>query len=651
MWLMTIPIVVSMFILGALIPCSGSAADVPNVGQLLKDIQKDPTVEKRRPAAEIMTPTPTPTPTPTSAAVLVKGFRVTGASKAYAAKIKNLLKGFVNEKLTYDQFEKTAELVNSFNSKNGYGNIQAHIPRQIPKGGIVEINVIKRTFATSDAAPDAGRILQDIQKAPTIEKSRPAPEISAPAPAPVPAAPAPEGAVVQVKGFRVMGNSAVASEELNVLLMGFVNQKLTFGQLEKVADLVTLLYKEKGYLTSKAYIPQQEVKEGIIDLHVVEGTVAKGGIKVNEDEGRRLDREYAHGILGDSIQEGAALRKQDVERGLLLLNDLPGVSVRSTIVPGATVGTSDLLVEAKEGRLVSASLGSDNLGNRYTGQVRGTVSLNLNDPSGRGDIFGVTQITSGDDMNYVRPFYTIPINNYGTKFGIAYSWMEYALGKELASQHLDGSANIISGYLTHPIIRSMEGNLYASFNYDYKLLVDRAAGVVTDDKNIHVFTLGLTGDTNDSLLGGGITSGSITATSGLLDLSGSAGNLASDTASAKTNGTYYRFNANLSRTQTLPADFSFAVLGASQLALNNLDSSEKFSLGGPSGVRAFPISEGFADGGYTVSTELRYDIPPIVPKLNLQLAGFYDNGGVISLHKNLWSGWQGSNPNLRITIT
>ena len=132
----------------------------------------------------------------------------------------------------------------------------------------------------------------------------------------------------------------------------------------------------------------------------------------------------------------------------------------------------------------------------------------------------------------------------------------------------------------------------------------------------------------------------------MLDLSGSASSLESDAASARTNGGYTRFNLNLGRTQALPANFSLSVVGSAQISLNNLDSSEKFSLGGPSGVRAYPGGEANADEGYLVSAEIRYDIPPFISISNLQLFGFYDHGGVISLHKNNWSGWQGSNPDL-----
>jgi hypothetical protein len=67
-------------------------------------------------------------------------------------------------------------------------------------------------------------------------------------------------------------------------------------------------------------------------------------------------------------------------------------------------------------------------------------------------------------MNYVRPFYTMPINSSGTKAGIAYSWMKYSLGKELERNDLTGTATVVSGYLTHPVIRNLNNNLYASFS-------------------------------------------------------------------------------------------------------------------------------------------------------------------------------------------
>ncbi|MFD2408105.1 ShlB/FhaC/HecB family hemolysin secretion/activation protein [Azorhizophilus paspali] len=68
----------------------------------------------------------------------------------------------------------------------------------------------------------------------------------------------------------------------------------------------------------------------------------------------------------------------------------PGVEVRSTLRPGASVGTTDLIVETHPAPLLSDSLDADNHGNRFMGQNRLGLTLNLNSPLGLGDLLTVS---------------------------------------------------------------------------------------------------------------------------------------------------------------------------------------------------------------------------------------------------------------------
>ena len=203
-------------------------------------------------------------------------------------------------------------------------------------------------------APDAGRLLQDTNKAPELRPRRTIPEIKSPATQPVeelsniPA--------IEVTQFNITGNTIISLAELELLLQEHVNKKLSFKQLEQAAYLITELYKKNGYITSYAYLPRQDVNNGIIRIDVIEGKVAQGGIKYKYEENIRLDMSVAQRVLGASIQEGAPLRKGGLERGLILLNEIPGINAKSTIVPGATASTSDLLIEVKEGSLFTGAL-------------------------------------------------------------------------------------------------------------------------------------------------------------------------------------------------------------------------------------------------------------------------------------------------------
>jgi hypothetical protein len=95
---------------------------------------------------------------------------------------------------------------------------------------------------------------------------------------------------------------------------------------------------------------------------------------------------------------GAVIREDEIERSLLLLSDLPGISVRSVLRAGAQPGTADLVVRVSESPLAQARFGFDNQGNSYTGRNRLTVELSANDWLGLGEAWSAKGITSFEGL-------------------------------------------------------------------------------------------------------------------------------------------------------------------------------------------------------------------------------------------------------------
>lgn len=126
-------------------------------------------------------------------------------------------------------------------------------------------------------------------------------------------------------------------------------------------------------------------------------------------------------------------------------------------------------------------------------------------------------------------------------------------------------------------------------------------------------------------------------TTGDLDLSHNDTYKANDDLTAHTNGQFARVNINLARLQRLTDDLGLSLSYSGQLALGNLDSSQKFILGGPYGVRAYPVGEASCDEGHLLSAELRYSLTLIPTLGDFQVIGFYDAGYAI-LHKNVYPG-------------
>jgi hemolysin activation/secretion protein len=219
--------------------------------------------------------------------------------------------------------------------------------------------------AFAQAPPDAGRIQQE------IERSRiPAPAPRAPA-APLveepvrPALAAPASARFLVKGFRITRATAFPEAELAALLAQFTGRELSLADLQRAADVLTRHYRDRGYFVARAYVPAQEIRDGIVEITVLEGRIDRISVRPTSDT--RLAEGLVESTLRGALGADGLIREAELERGLLLLNDLPGVEARATLAPGRSLGVSDVTVELNEGPLVTGNVDFDTYGNKFSG--------------------------------------------------------------------------------------------------------------------------------------------------------------------------------------------------------------------------------------------------------------------------------------------
>lgn len=506
-------------------------------------------------------------------------------------------------------------------------------------GGVVFACIADETRA---APPDAGLILDAVQPpASAPATSTPSIEVQSPA---QPALTPPSNLEVTVKAFRVVGATVFTEQELLVLLQSFQDRPLGLVELEQAAATITRFYRSHGYPVARAYMPAQRIKDGIVEIVVLEGRVGRVDVQMKNPDGR-LTLVGAQAVMSGSVKPGEPVRRDDIERGLLLLDDLPGMAVKSTLVPGASVGTSDLIVEAYEAYWINGSVEADNFGNRYTDRARLGATFNLDNPARAGDRLSLRVLSSGSRMNYARLSYLSPVGVRGTKFGAAYSRVTYKLGREFESLDADGVAEVAGLFVLHPVERTRRFSLFGTLGFDRKTFTNRAGGAVTSDKSADLFSVGTSGESRDFAGGGGVNSFDASFAGGRLDLGGSAGDQAADAASARTEGRFYKLGYRAARLQRLTEEVSFYAAWQGQRASTNLDSSEKFVLGGPLGVRAYPQGEASADEANLLNLELRWDTTAAWARGHFQWAVFVDAGRA-RLHKETWVGWEGGNTQL-----
>ena len=445
------------------------------------------------------------------------------------------------------------------------------------------------------------------------------------------AIPASESVKIVVKRLKITGGHRYTEQAL-LAVTGFVpGSELSLLSLRRMALSIADYYHRNGYFVAVAYLPAQETQGGSVTIAVLEGEYGK----VTLHNQTNLSDALARGIL-NGLNSGDLIASGILENRLLLLTDIPGVKIKSTLIPGASVGISDLIVAVTPAPRVTGNVEADNAGNFYTGANRIGATLNLNNPTGQGDIATLRALTSGTRMRYARASYQTQFDR--AKVGVAYSSLEYSLGRDFVMLGAHGHAEIASVYGNYPLIRSRNNNLYLQLAYDAKWFQDKVDSTPSvTDKQSRVLTAGMGGDHRDRLGGGGLASYSLIWAAGNSDIKTSA-ILAIDEATAQTQGQYHKLGWSFMRLQSMTESVSVYALINGQFASKNLDVSEKMELGGMYAVRAYPEGEAFADQGYVLNLEARTQLPGFSSGWGgqMQLIGFVDSG-TVKVNKTPWS--------------
>jgi hemolysin activation/secretion protein len=488
------------------------------------------------------------------------------------------------------------------------------------KSGIITMALLASPAAQAQTPPTAGGQLQQIP--PPQLPARTAPVIDV-VRGEAARNPATEGDKIRVQALRVAGNSLFPEGELAAAAGLTPGTELTLAELRDMAARIAGFYNSRGYFLAQAYLPAQEITAGIVTIAVVEGRY--GAMTVRNDTD--LSRRWQAGTIS-GLESGDLIRAAPLERRLLLLSDIPGIRVRSTLSPGAAVGTSDLLVALTPGQRFTGSFEADNGGNRYTGVYRIGGTLNVNNPAGLGDRLSLRLLGSTGGLGYGRAAYQLPIGD--ATVGIAFTHLRYELGREFAGLDAGGTADIFSLFASYPLLRSRAANIYATAALDARNLEDRI-GLVSaqSDKTARAATIGLQGDSQDRLGGGGWNAFSIGWTIGRLHIEDPL-ERAADALAGRTEGGYSRLQLSVARLQTLSRRLAFYGAVRGQVAFANLDSSERMELGGAHGVRAFPEGEAYGDQGYIATAEARLTLSEAGEMLpgQLQAIAFVETGEV-----------------------
>jgi len=465
--------------------------------------------------------------------------------------------------------------------------------------------------------PDAGQTLRDNRQPITPPKASVLPSLSVPDEKDPASDPNQRLTVSQI---RIQGNVHVPTDVLKALVADREGKEQSLGELRAGVHRITTYYRDHGYVVARAFIPAQKIANGIVVVQILEGNLVGGEI-VNHTA---VNDHVLQRILDAQSLNGKVIHSSTTDRGLLLLADLPAVGkVAGKLKPGNDVGTSDLVVTADAGQRVDGEVSVDDYGNRYTGQNRLNGQVEINSPTGQGDRLAAQTSITDENLLYGRLAYDLPFGGQGFRAGADVSQSHYQLGEEFADLDASGTAKTAGLYTLYPLIRGLNANVWLTGNVEARALQDRIASVSTiTDKSAQVLTLEAYGDGQDALWGGGYNTWSLSYIAGDLKIKTPAA-LATDQLGPKTDGDYAKLVVNLSRLQALTPSTSLSASLSAQAASKNLDSSEKFVIGGIYGVSAYPQGEGAGDTGWLGDIALRHKVTKMV-----SVSAFYDIGDV-----------------------
>ncbi len=404
---------------------------------------------------------------------------------------------------------------------------------------------------------------------------------------------------VLIKKITVEGSTLISAKEIEKVISPFRNKELTLTDMQKVADLITDLYRKKGYLTSRAYLPPQTIREATLLIRVVEGRRGKVEIKGN--------RYFKSSLLERKLRlkEGEPFNYSTLQKALTLINEHPDREAKLVLVPGKEPGTTDIVLEVKDRLPIHVSFGYDNYGSRFIDKRRYSVILEHNNFLGFDDKFYLKyQQTRPGLLHLITGRYTFPLSNT-LEMGLHFSHSRTKLGRDFRVLDSKGKADIAGVFFNKALITKERIDLRLTAGFDYKNIKNYLLNTMISRDNLRVFKCSFDLDISDRW-GRNIFIAELDA--GVPDIMGAS--KAKDPLASRSGAgaKFYKGVFNFFRLQ--PGPFSSSILwkNSGQFSNYNLVASEEFQIGGPTSVRGYPPAEFVGDKGWY--TSLEWSFPP-----------------------------------------
>ena len=413
--------------------------------------------------------------------------------------------------------------------------------------------------------------------------------------------------VSSIKDIVVSKTSSLSEIELKQILSNYIGKPNNEATRNEIALRIEELLSSKKIL---AVVTTREKAPASVEAFITEGRLDKVILNSNSS---RVNSYWAKKIIANMIRPNSVIRIDKLESALIKLNDLAGVRALGSLKPAVKSGYSNIILDLSTTKNNTTLLDLNNTLSQYTGRVQLEGVSSSASWLGRGDSWKVSYGLGGDETGYgarrISGSYDIPLTPDGLKVVGSFGWSDYRLLQELMPDQLVGSTRSINIGFKQPLWRRPKRSLFGQVSYDQYKSQDFVMGTEYSDRINHATRLTLVSTTQDTFAGTGINSIFAIGSVGYLDKSSNSFEKAADLAFANTAGSWGKIQLIASRVQTFKkSPYSLELFLQAQKSFNNLGAEEKFSIGWPNGVRAYPPGESSADSGTSIQITLRRPI-------------------------------------------
>lgn len=472
-------------------------------------------------------------------------------------------------------------------------------------------------------------------------------------------------ATFEIQRIQVIGNTVLSDAEISAITAPFVGKSLGTNRINLLLRRFTEAFVARGFITTRAYLGEQNLASGVLMVTVVPGTVESirlngrairlrgGDGSVDGKDSGWLDT-VGGGLLTDAgtgwqfPAPGDTLRLQDLEQGVDQVNRLRRNRAELQILPGQTPGSSVVALANQPGDRFRFNAGVDNYGSRTTGISRTRLGIDADNALGLQEAVSASYVGTRDTnaavLSAAAPFgyntfsYTGSISEYQTAVG------DTALLYGRTFGHTLGWNRVLT--------RDRSGRQAFDLTLTYRKSEREINNLELDPQRLTVLRAAWSGlrrfAANDQ-------QGYATAEAGvsrglrLINATRDPADIRSDEAHAQ----FTKLDANASLQLPLPRAFDALLAWRAQLVAQwanvALFGSEQIYAGGVSTVRGFREGAIAGDRGAYLRNEMVWANAPALAGIRMEPYLFLDGGQTQSVATRDWQSVAGTGAGIRLS--